>query len=324
MNTLRWRALRPMAWSSLTLTLALALCGAATAQGRHWRDAPAYAPERAQDVLRRSVYFLPLFGATYPEKFEVMLQQLPPQVLRGVIVYNHGCGGQWGWETHVAQFFYRQGFAVVAPDFSSRQGNLLGCAGSNEEEARRSGGQKAREGVYSGINPARLAARGDDVRVVLAWLKARTPLPLLVGGHSEGCRTTYAMHIEDPQVVGGICIKQGLQDSYEHTWGWNTQKPMWQSLEEFDPWVMWGANTVHTVGFERKFTSAPHLLTVVRVPGHTHEPINHPAERQSLSAWLQARVPGPWAPGLQGFDYEKTLPTLQERMRGPAVAPTRP
>ncbi len=304
--------LRPVLMGCFIL---LGLCPALHAQA--WKDAPAYGKEKAQDVLRRSTFFMPLFGATYPEKFEVLLQTLPANTLRGVVIYNHGCGGQWGWETTVAQFLYRQGFAVITPEFPTRQDNQLGCAGSTEEESRRSGAQKAREGIYQAINPARLAARGDDIQEVIRWLKARTRKPILVGGHSEGCRATYAMEISDEQVVGGICVKQGLQDSYEHTWRWNTDKPMWQSLEENDPWVMWGPNTIHTVGFERKFSQRPGNLTVVRVPGRTHDPLNHPDERNSLTQWLNQRVPTPLVPGANGFNYESVLPLIHQRLREP-------
>lgn len=199
---------------------------------------PAYAPDLAKNVLRRSVFVMPMFGAVYPEKFEMLLEKLPPTNLRGVVIYSHGCGGQWGWETGVSQFFYRLGFAVITPEFPSRDGNKLGCPGANAEEALRGGGIRAKEGIYTAMNPARLAARATDVMTVVDWLKARTCLPILIGGHSEGCRTTYSLYLQDPQVVGGICVKQGLPTTYTHTWRWNTEVPMWQSLEEFDPWVV--------------------------------------------------------------------------------------
>ena len=291
--------------------------GAGPALSQAWKDAPAYARDRADNVLRRSVFFMPLFGATFPEKFEVLLASMPAGTLRGVVVYNHGCGGQWGWETTVAQFLYRQGFAVITPEFSARMDNKLGCSGSTEEESRRSGAERAREGVYQAINPARLAARADDILAVVAWLKARTSLPIVVGGHSEGCRSTYTLQLSDPQVVGGICVKQGLQDSYEHTWRWNPEVPMWQSLEQHDPWVMWGRNTIDTVGFERKFTQHPGNLTVVRVPGKTHDPLNHADERASLTAWLNRRVPQPLVPGANGFVYESALPRIQQQLQSP-------
>ncbi len=92
---------------------------------------------------------------------------------------------------------------------------------------------------------------------------------------------------------------------------------MWQSLEENDPWVMWGPNTIHTVGFERKFSQRPGNLTVVRVPGRTHDPLNHPDERNSLTQWLNQRVPTPLVPGANGFNYESVLPMIHQRLREP-------
>jgi dienelactone hydrolase len=281
-----------------------------------WRDAPAYAPELAKNVLRRSVFFMPMFGAVYPEKFETLLEKLPPKNLRGVVIYSHGCGGQWGWETGVSQFFYRLGFAVITPEFPSRDGNKLGCPGTNAEEALQGGGIRAKEGIYTAMNPARLAARATDVMTVVDWLKARTRLPILIGGHSEGCRTTYSLYLQDPQVVGGICVKQGLQTGYMHTWRWNTEIPMWQSLEEFDPWVVFPPGTkVQDVSFGPKFRDMPQNHTLVIVPGSTHNPLNHENERASLTAWLDKLVPK--APGfnLNGFDYEAALPDLQGRLR---------
>ena len=312
--------------ASALFLFALAAANLAQAQGPgvvaepgsmpRWRDAPAYEARHAANVLRRSVYFMPMFGAVYPEKFEALLSKLPPERLRGVVVYNHGCGGQWGWETSVSQFFYRAGFAVVTPEFVSREGNKLGCPGTNEEEARRGAGQREREGLYQATNPARLAARATDVMAVVEWLKSRTRLPILVAGHSEGCRTVYSLHLRDPQVVGGICVKQGLQSTFEHTWRWNPQVPLWQSLEEFDPWVVFPPGTkVRDVSFERKFRDHADKLTVVIVPGKTHNPLNHDDERQSLSAWLDRLVPKPAGFRLDGVDYEALLPDLQDRLR---------
>ncbi|HYW56697.1 MAG TPA: hypothetical protein VE934_07045 [Polaromonas sp.] len=42
---------------------------------QQWKDAPAYDKKNADNVLRRSVFFLPLFGATYREKFEILLKK---------------------------------------------------------------------------------------------------------------------------------------------------------------------------------------------------------------------------------------------------------
>jgi dienelactone hydrolase len=279
-----------------------------------WVDAPAYDKKNAANVLQRSNFFVPLFGATYKEKFEVLINKLPANSVRGVIIYNHGCGGQWGWETTVSQYLYREGFAVITPDFSGREGNKLGCAGASEEESRRNSGDKFREGIYQAVNPARLSARVDDIQAVVTYLKSITTLPIIIGGHSEGCRSTYSVNTADPQIIGGMCVKQGLQDNFEHTWRWNSSIPMWQSLEEFDPWVMYGNNNTSNVGFERKFTANPEKLTIIRVPGKTHDPLNQEAERQSLFRWLNDRVSIPLVRGANGFNYENMLPEIQKKL----------
>jgi dienelactone hydrolase len=284
-----------------------------------WKEAPAYAKEHGRNVLQRSVFFLPLFGAVYKEKFEALLPQMPKESLRGIVIHNHGCGGMWSLETNVAQFYYQHGFAVITPEFVTRQDNKVGCPGGSEEEMRQRSGERSREGIYQAVNPARLAARAHDVMTVVQWLKSMTTLPIIVSGHSEGCRTVYSLHLNDPQMVGGICIKQGLQKPFEHTWRWNPQYPMWQSLEEFDPWVVFPEGTrVQEVTFEPRFTQAPQNLTVVIVPGKTHWPLNHEAERASLRQWLNQRVSVAHVPGQNGFNYEPALPAIQDRLK---VAP---
>lgn len=281
-----------------------------------WKDAPAYAREHSRNVLQRSVYFLPMFGAVYKEKFEVLLAQMPKDSVRGIVIHNHGCGGMWVTETQVAQFYLQQGFAVVTPEFVTRQDNKVGCPGGSEDEMRQRSGERGREGIYQAINPARLAARGHEVMAVVQWLKGLSPLPIIVSGHSEGCRTVYSLHLHDPQIVGGACIKQGLQKPFEHTWRWNTQVPMWQSLEEFDPWVVFPEGTrVQDVSFESRFSAAPQNLTVVIVPGKTHWPLNQEAERSSLRQWLNQRVKVAHVPGQNGFNYENALPAIQDKLK---------
>lgn len=281
-----------------------------------WKDAPPYAKELAQNVLRRSVFYLPNFGAVYREKFEGLLAAIPATSLRGVVIHNHGCGGQWVTEHNVAQFYYQQGFAVITPEFVTREGNKTGCPGGSEEEMRRLSGERQREGVFQAINPARLAARAEDVMAVVRWLKTQSRLPIIVSGHSEGCRTVYSLHLSDPQVVGGACIKQGLQAPFEHTWRWNTQVPMWQSLEEFDPWVVFPEGTrVQDVTFERKFVDNPQKLTWVLVPGKTHFPLNQEPERESLRQWLTQRVSTSLVVGQNGFNYDAVVGDIQRRLR---------
>jgi len=281
-----------------------------TALAQQWQDAPAYAKINADNVLRRSVYFVPSYGAVYPEKFVVLLKHLP--FIRGVIIHNHGCGGQIGWETHVSQFYYRQGFAVIAPEFVTRKDNKLGCAGGTREEAMASAGQRFKEGVYTARNPARLAARGDDIEQVVRWLKTQTTLPIILSGHSEGCRTVYHWNRADPQIIGGICHKQSLNSAYEHLWRWNTSLPLWSSLEDEDAWAG-GSKQSPAVGFERKFTGDPGKLTTVRIAGSSHDPLIHKVETDSLQQWLNDRVPS--RPPQTGFNYETALPEIQQKLQ---------
>ncbi len=293
--------------------LALTLGGLA-ARAQEWRHAPAYDKALAANVLERSVYFLPLYGAVYPAKFEVMLRELPG--IRGIVIHNHGCGGQWGWETHVAQFYYREGFAVVVPEFVTRTGNKTGCPGGNAEEALRRAGERFREGLYTARNPARLSARGDDIAQVIGWLKGLSPLPILLSGHSEGCRTVYFWDRADPQVKGGICHKQSLSPAYEHLWKWDTGLPMWSSNEDEDPWAS-GSKAQPAIGFERKFASRPENLTSYRYAGNSHDPLVRPGELESLRAWLARHVPGRVPRDTSGMVYEDKLPLIQERLRTP-------
>jgi len=304
-------------FAGLTCAGLLAATLTLKAQAQDWRTAPAYNKALAANVLERSVFFLPLYGAVYPAKFEVMLKETPG--IRGVVIHNHGCGGQWGWETHVAQFYYREGFAVVAPEFVTRPGNKLGCPGGSPEESLRRGGERFREGVYTARNPARLSARGDDIAQVIKWLQSITRLPIVLSGHSEGCRTVYHWDRAEPQVKGGICHKQSLNASYEHLWKWDTNLPMWSSNEDEDPWAQ-GSKAQPAVGFERKFTARPENLTSYRHAGNSHDPLVRPAEVESLRAWLAKHVPGRPLRDTSGMVYEDKLPGIQERLQARPAA----
>jgi dienelactone hydrolase len=281
-------------------------------QAQNWRDAPAYDKALASNVLERSVFFLPLHGAVYPAKFEAMLKEIPN--IRGVVIHNHGCGGQWGWETHVAQFYYRQGFAVIAPEFVTRPGNKLGCPGGSPEESLRRGAERFREGIYTARNPARLSARGDDIAQVIKWLQPITQLPIILSGHSEGCRTVYFWDRAEPQVKGGICHKQSLHPLYEHLWKWDTNLPMWSSNEDEDPWAQ-GSKAQPAIGFERKFTARPENLTSYRHWGNSHDPLVRSDEVGSLRAWLARHVPVSASSSTSSLMYEDKLPSIQERLQ---------
>jgi dienelactone hydrolase len=302
---------------SLIASVALACSIHGQANAQQSRQVPAYDPAQTKTVLNRSVFYLPLFGAVYREKFAALLGRMPG--VRGVIIHNHGCAGMWGWETTVAQFYYREGFAVITPEFVTREGNKLGCPGGSVDEMLSRAGERAREGVYTAINPARLDARGDDIEAVIRWVKTLTALPIFLSGHSEGCRTTYHWNRRDPQVKGGICHKQSVNRRYEHLWQWDTRLPMWSSIEDEDPWA--GGSKEHpAVGFKEKFKDNPQNLTEFRYPGNSHDPLVRPGERQSLREWLNRQVTLPPLKGEKGFDYEELLPAVQDAVSRSAPA----
>lgn len=295
-------------WGAIGLLIAQPLLlPHAHAQQSH--QVPAYDKTQTRTVLDRSVFYLPMFGAVYRDKFTALLPRHPN--LRGLVIHNHGCGGMWGWETTVAQFYYREGLAVITPEFVTREGNKLGCPGGTPEEMLKRGGERAREGVYTAVNPARLDARGDDIAEVIRWFKAYSNLPILLSGHSEGCRTTYHWDRADPQVVGGICHKQSVNRQYEHLWKWDTRLPMWSSIEDEDPWAG-GSKQRPAVGFQEKFKDHPENLTEFRYAGNSHDPLMRPGEGQSLREWLNRQVAIPAQKTQNGFNYEDVLPAVQE------------
>ena len=293
------------------LLVAFTVCVPA-AIAQQWKDVPAYDKSQTKNVLDRSIFYIPLFGSVYRAKFEVLVKKLPR--IRGVVIHNHGCGGMWGWETTVAQFYYREGFAVVTPEFVTRDGNKLGCPGGTSEEMLKRAGERANEGIYTAKNPARLSARGDDNQEVIRWLKTMTDLPIFLSGHSEGCRTTYNWNRNEPQVKGGICHKQSVNRLYEHLWKWDTRLPMWSSNEDEDPWAG-GSKQSPAVGFEEKFKDNPQNLTSFRFAGSSHDPLVRPGEVQSLRDWLSKQVSAPPIKSQNGFNYEDVLPNIQNELK---------
>ena len=223
----------------------------------------------------------------------------------------------WGWETTVAQFYYREGFAVITPEFVARDGNKLGCPGGSTEEMLKQASVRAREGVYTAVNPARLDARGDDIAELIRWFKTFSNLPIILSGHSEGCRTTYHWDRADPQIIGGICHKQSVNRQYEHLWKWDTRLPMWSSIEDEDPWAG-GSKQYPAVGFTEKFKDHPENLTEFRFPGNSHDPLVRQGESQSLATWLSQRVTKPLQKVQSGFNYEDVLPSVQDAVNRPS------
>ena len=124
-------ARQQLLWSAIGLALAQPFL-ISSAHAQQSRQVPAYDKAQARTVLDRSVFYLPLFGAVYRDKSTALTPRHP--TVRGLIIHNPGCGGMWGWETTVAQFYYREGFAVIAPEFVTRDGNKLGCPGGTSDE----------------------------------------------------------------------------------------------------------------------------------------------------------------------------------------------
>lgn len=272
----------------------------------------AYDRAQVETVLTRSVFYLPLFGAVYQAKFAALVG-LEPR-LRGVVIHNHGCGGMWGWETTIAQFYYREGFAVITPEFVTREGNKTGCPGGTPEEMLARAGERAREGIFTAMNSARLDARVDDIEAVVRWVSARTDRPIFLSGHSEGCRTVYHWRRSELPIRGGICHKQSLTKAYEHLWNWDVRLPMWSSIEDEDPWAG-GSKARPAPGFQEKFVDVPGNLTEFRFSGNSHDPLVRPGEARSLKEWLDAHVERPAFRTQAGFNYEDVLPAVQAAVK---------
>ncbi|MBK7014942.1 MAG: hypothetical protein IPH39_05035 [Sulfuritalea sp.] len=270
-------------------TFALAVTGAMgmPALAQQSRMVEAYEAKHAERVLDRSVFYGPRHGGVYRAKFEAQLRHDPN--VKGVVIHNHGCGGMWGWETHVAQFYYRRGFAVITPEFVTRPHNRTGCPGNNSDDALKGGGRNFREGIYTARNPARLDARVDDTLTLVRYIKVLTAKPILLSGHSEGARTTYRWPYRDRQVVGAILHNQSCSAGYEHLWQLSPTIPTWQVLERNDPWApeaaMGSCGHHFAGGNEANFT-------LLMQDGNNHNPLANKEAQDSLERWLKRIVPG--------------------------------
>ncbi len=271
----------------VVLVIYMSLLSDALSQGTNI-SAPAYDKCYTQKVLNRSVYYLPAMGAVYRERFEVQVANDPR--IRGVVIHNHGCGGLIGWETHVAQFYYRRGFAVVTPDFVTRPGNKLGCPGGDNDWIE-AGKQRFREGIYTARNSARLDARTDDVAAVLEFIKTLTKKPVFLSGHSEGARTVYHWNKIDPQVRGAILHNQSCSKSYAHLWRLPTVIPTWQVLEDQDPAAEDAATGSCGTRFPPEHAGN---FTFVGIKGNSHNPLTRKEALDSLNSWLDKQMGASW------------------------------
>ena len=251
------------------------------------RMVDAYEKKYAERVLERSVFYGPRWGGVYRAKFEAVLKSDPN--VRGVVIHNHGCGGMWGWETQVAQFYYRRGFAVITPEFVTRPGNKTGCPGSGADDSLKGGSKNFKEGVFTARNPARLDARTDDLSVVVAYIKSLTDKPISLSGHSEGARTTYHWDKVDPQIVGAVLHNQSCSADYAHLWRLHPSIRTWQILEKNDPWAQdarWGSCGHHfPESYQKNFT-------LLHQEGGNHNPLTNKESTDSLDRWLKDLIPG--------------------------------
>ena len=251
------------------------------------RMVDAYKKEYAEKVLERSVFYGPRHGGVYRAKFEAQLRSDPN--VRGVVIHQHGCGGMWGWETHVAQFYYRRGLAVITPEFVTRPGNKTGCPGTGSDDALRGGGENFRQGVYTALNPARIGARVDDAEYLVAYIKTLTNKPIILSGHSEGARTTYHWNREDPQIKGAVLHNQSCSPDYEHLWRLPPTIKTWQILEDSDPWApkAYAGSCGHHFPGEYKKN-----FTFLMQRGRNHNPLTNQEAIESLDRWLKELIPG--------------------------------
>jgi dienelactone hydrolase len=253
------------------LITSLLISGAAVAQYTNWNHS-SYNIVFTNKVLERTLFYSPAYGAVYRAKFEALLQQNDPRI-RGVVVHNHGCSGMWGWEEHVANFYWRlNGLAVITPEFVTRPGNKTGCPGGSNDEVL-NGGETAdrfREGIFTARNVARMDARVADVAAVVDYIKTLTDKPIILSGHSEGARTVYRWSKKDSRIIGFILHNQSCSKNYDHLWQMPTHLPVWHVLESRDPFAedaYKGSCEHHFNGESRK------NLTFLFQDGSNHNPL---------------------------------------------------
>lgn len=273
---------------------------------------PAYDKTLSAKVLERSVFYLPREGAVYRAKFEELLMN--DDRIRGVIIHNHGCAGQHGWETYVAQFYYRLGFAVITPDFLTRPGNRAGCPGNTDDWMTNSQSTlQFKIGTFSARNMARLDARVDDTEALVKYVESFTKKPIILSGHSEGARTTYHWDRQDahPQVIGAILHNQSCSEPYAHIWKLSTKLPTWQVLERQDPASHDAANGL--CGWRYKGEDAKNY-TGLHQDGTNHDPLQNREAQESLTRWLNQLMGGTWQ--FKDPHNEKFIKGISERIYG--------
>ncbi len=276
-------------------------------------DHPAYDKKWAATVTERSVFYAPRWGAMFRQKWEEIVKGDPNT--RAVMIHLHGCGGLSGYEAIVANFSMNQlGVAVITPDFTARPGNKTGCPAmlGVSHPSETGGKERAREGIFTAKNSARMDARTDDVEALVAYVKALTDKPIILSGHSEGGRTVYHYDKVDPQIIGMAIHQQSCGYSYAHLWRLPTSYKTWQSLDDSDPWASLEDRVVTSCAYRFK-GDTQNNLTLFTQPGVNHAPLNTDAMKASFTQWVNGLLGGPFVK--QPVHNEAFLEGLQNKYR---------
>ena len=269
-----------------------------------WLTPDAYDKKYVANVLERSVFYAPMYGGLYKQRWELAVKEDPN--VRAVAIHLHGCGGLGMLEGGVASFYVqRLGIAVITPDFVARPGNKTGCPGDESASMLRGGEQRFKEGVYTARNSERMDARTDDVEALVAYVKKLTNKPIFISGHSEGARTSYHFDKVDPQIVGVMLHNQSCTASYSQIWRLPTSYKTWQVIENNDPWT----DGATDCAFHFKGADAANI-TLLRQSGDNHRPLNNDEAKFSLKKWVDGILGGPYK--MLPFHNEALLPELQK------------
>lgn len=293
--------------STFLLSAAISVNALAFSPTLGYRTVDAYDKKHAANVLQRSVFYAPVWGGLYKEKWEEVVANDPN--VRGVAIQLHGCAGLFHGEKVVADFYInRLGLAVITPDFTGRPGNKTGCPGRGSDEALKGAFQRFDEMVFTARNPHRMSARTDDLQILIDYVKSITNKPIILGGHSEGGRTVYHYNKVEPQIIGMILHAISCGDKHAHIFRMPTSYKTFQYMENNDPWLPDGMDC------RRYFKGKDEKnITVFRQEGTSHRPLNNEEVRRVLKNWVDDLFGGEWK--YEPIHNEALLPGIQRRLQ---------
>lgn len=288
-------------------TIALSLLVTTSAFAQTFKNADAYDQRYAPSVINRSVFYAPVHGGLYKDKWEEVVKRDPN--VRAIAIHLHGCGGMGYLEKIVADYYIGQlGIAVITPDFLARPGNKAGCPGRGHDDAFEGGKMRHREGVYTSVNPFRMDARTDDVAVLVDYIKSLTNKPIILSGHSEGARTVYHWDKVDSQIVGAVIHNQSCTADFAHLFRLPTSYKTFQVLEDNDPWAYGNTDC------SRFFRGADAKnITLLKQRGNNHRPLQNDEVKRELKAWLDNILGGSWR--YTPTHNEELLPEVQQKIK---------